>query len=78
MQFPSLYLVRQSFPDHSIKDIPAEVTKQLAGSGFAARLKPGASVAIGVGSRGIKNIATIVRAVVDFTRVADLFGAGRR
>ncbi len=66
MQFPRLYLVRQNFPDRSIKDIPAEVTKQLSGSGFASHLKPGSSVAIGVGSRGITNIATIVRAAVDF------------
>ena len=66
MQFPRLFLVRQNFPDRSVKDIPGEVRKQLSGSGFASRLKPGSSVAIGVGSRGITNIATIVRSVVDF------------
>jgi hypothetical protein len=42
------------------------VQKQLAASGFAARVKPGARVAIGVGSRGIHNIATIVRSVVQY------------
>ncbi len=66
MPFPSLYLVRQNFPDRSIKDIPAEVRKQLSGSGWYSSLKPGSTVAIGVGSRGITNIATIVRSVVDF------------
>ena len=66
MQFPRLYLVRQNFPDRRIKDIPGEVAKQLSGSGFTSRLKPGSTVAIGVGSRGITNIATIVRSVVDF------------
>ena len=35
-------------------------------SGFAARLKPGSRVAIGVGSRGIHNIATIVRSAVGY------------
>ena len=59
-------MVRQDFPDRRIADIPAEVRKQLSESGFASRLKPGSKVAIGVGSRGIANIATIVRAVVDF------------
>jgi hypothetical protein len=59
-------MVRQNFLDRSIKDIPGEVTRQLSGSGFISGLKPGASIAIGVGSRGITNIATIVRAVVDF------------
>ncbi len=61
-----MLLVRQKFPDRSVRDIPGEVRKELAASGFAARLKPGARVAIGVGSRGISNLATIVRAVVDF------------
>ena len=66
MSFSRLLLVRQNLPDRSVADIPGEVTRQLAQAGFAARLKPGGRVAIGVGSRGIANIATIVRAIVDF------------
>jgi hypothetical protein len=66
MEFPRLYMVRQNFPDRSVKDIPGTVQRELKEAGFASKLKPGARVAIGVGSRGITNIATIVRAVVDF------------
>ena len=66
MQFPRVLPVRQKFPDHSIKDIPGEVQHQLTEAGFTAHLKPGGRIALGVGSRGIANIATIVRAVVDF------------
>src|SRR4051794_38504687 len=66
MQFPRLLVVRQKFPDRRIPDVAAEVRKQLGASPFAARLKPGAQVAIGVGSRGIHNIATIVRSVVEY------------
>jgi len=66
MQFPRLIAVRQKFPDRRIPDLAAEVHKQLSGSGFASRLKPGSRIAIGVGSRGIHNIATIVRNVVRF------------
>jgi hypothetical protein len=66
MQFPRLLLVRQKFPDRKIPDVAAEVLKQLAASGFAARLKPGSRVAIGVGSRGIHNIASIVRNAVQY------------
>ena len=66
MEFSRLLRVQQNFPDRRIHDIPGEVRRQLAGSPFAARVKPGARVAIGVGSRGIANISTIVRAVVDF------------
>jgi hypothetical protein len=61
-----MLLVRQNFPDRRIPDVAAEVRRQLAASPFAAQLRPGASVAIGVGSRGINDIAIIVRAVVDY------------
>jgi hypothetical protein len=64
MKFPRLTIVRQKFPDRRIPDVAAEVRKQLAGSGFAANIKPGGRIAIGVGSRGIHNIATIVRSAV--------------
>src|SRR6185295_12122843 len=47
-------------------DVAAEVRNQLAAAGFGARLKPGSRVAIGVGSRGIHNISTIVRNVVQY------------
>ncbi len=66
MLFPRLLVVRQRFPDRRIADVAAEVRKQLAGSGFASRLKPGSRVAIGVGSRGIHQIATIIRNVIQY------------
>jgi hypothetical protein len=61
-----MMLVRQNYPDRRIPDVAGEVRRQLAASPFAARLKPGARVAIGVGSRGINNIAIIARAAVDY------------
>jgi hypothetical protein len=66
MKFPRLLVVRQKFPDRRIPDVPAAVQKQLAASGFATRVKPGARIAIGVGSRGIHNIAAIVHGVVRY------------
>ncbi|MBV8818455.1 MAG: hypothetical protein JO022_08880, partial [Acidobacteriaceae bacterium] len=66
MQFPRMLPVRQNFPDRRIHDIPSEVRNQLAGSGFSSRVKPGGRIALGVGSRGISNITTIVRAVVEY------------
>ena len=66
MQFPRMLPVRQNFPDRSVRDIPGEVRRQLGASGFDSRVTPGARIALGVGSRGISNIAAIVRAVVDF------------
>src|SRR3977135_2632691 len=66
MDFSRLLMVRQHFPDRRLQDIPVEVQKQLANAGFGSRLKPGSRIAIGVGSRGIRNLATIVRSAVDF------------
>lgn len=66
MPFSRLLTVRQHFPDRRVHDIPATIARELGGSDVTASLKPGARIAIGVGSRGIANIATIVRSVVDF------------
>jgi hypothetical protein len=61
-----MLLVRQNFPDRRLADIPGTVQNELSAAGFGERLPHGASVAIGVGSRGISNIATIVKSVVSF------------
>src|SRR6516165_8798593 len=66
MKFPRLLLVHQKFPDRRIPDVAAEVRKQLAASEFSRRVRPGSRVAIGVGSRGIHNIAAIARHVVAY------------
>jgi hypothetical protein len=66
MEFPKLLPVRQNFPDRSLPDVAGEVRQQLGASAFSSRLKPGARVALGVGSRGIANISTIVRSVVEY------------
>jgi hypothetical protein len=66
VDFPRIYLVRQDFPDRSLKDIPAEVQKQLEQAAFASKLKPGARIAIGAGSRGISDIAIILKSVVNY------------
>src|SRR3954452_21147626 len=72
MSFPRMLVVRQKFPDRRIPDVAAEVRRQLGQSGFAARVKPGSRIAIGVGSRGIHNIATIVRNAVQFWKDAGM------
>jgi hypothetical protein len=63
-----LLLVRQKFPDHRLADVRAEARRRLEQARFAARVHPGARVAIGVGSRGIANIGVIVQSVVQYWR----------
>lgn len=66
MEFPRFLLVRQQFPDRSIQDIPGRIRETLEASGMTRQLRPGASVALGVGSRGIANIQLIVRTAVEW------------
>ncbi len=68
MNLPRLFVVRQHHPDRRIADIPGTIQAELQQARFAEKLPPGSRVAIGVGSRGISNIATIVRSVVDYWR----------
>ena len=63
MAFPRMVRVRQSFPRPRVEDIPAAVRQAL--SAISLPIKPRDRVAVGAGSRGIANIATIVRATVD-------------
>jgi len=64
--FPRLLTVRQHFSDRIIADIPSTVCQELSHAEFGSHLAPGSNIAIGVGSRGIANIAIIVRSIVAF------------
>lgn len=67
---PRFFRVRQRFPAPVVQDIPSRVAEQLHSRGILARIAPGESVAITAGSRGIANIAVIIRAAVDTLRAA--------
>ena len=60
---PRMLRVRQKFSGPRLADIPGGVRQAL--NAAALPIKPGDTVAVGAGSRGIANIATIVRATVD-------------
>lgn len=66
MSFPRFVLVEQSFPDRSIRNIQSHVRQELTQADFVSRVPKGARIAIGVGSRGISNIAKITKAVIEF------------
>jgi hypothetical protein len=65
---PSLTPLRQIAPQPLITDVAAETRRQWQSSGLARRLRPGARVAVAVGSRGIANIATMTRATLEYLR----------
>ena len=63
--YPKMFRVRQKFEAPSVADVAAEVRKELSRLPLAERVKPGQSVAITAGSRGIANIHLIIKATVD-------------
>ncbi len=67
---PRMFHARQTFPSDHIRpeDIPGVVFRELGQKEFMERVKPGMRVAITAGSRGIRNVDIITRAVVDFVK----------
>jgi len=61
-----LIKIRQTFDRDSILDVEGLVRKQLSAARWT--LRPGDQVALAVGSRGIANLARIVKAVADYVR----------
>ena len=67
VQIPKMFHARQTFPRQSIapEDIPGIVEEQIAQPQFSEKIKPGMNIAITAGSRGIRNVDIITKAVVD-------------
>lgn len=65
MNFPRMVKVKQRFHGPVVEDIDATVAKQFTEIGMRDKVKPGMRIAITAGSRGIANIAEIVRATVN-------------
>ncbi len=67
---PKMFHARQTFPQERIapEDIPAAVNAQLGQEQFASLIRPGMSIAITAGSRGIRNVDIITKAIVDFVK----------
>ncbi|SFM46578.1 lactate racemase domain-containing protein [Thermodesulforhabdus norvegica] len=68
MGYPEFRKVRQIFRSESIKDPVGELRRQLKSLDLHGRVRPGQSVAIGVGSRGVARIVDMVKEVVAFLK----------
>lgn len=62
---PQIFRVRQKFEAPRVDDVPGEVDSQLARLGLGTKVFRGQSVAVTAGSRGIADIAAILRAIVE-------------
>jgi hypothetical protein len=68
----SVLAVKQVFDAPQVADVYAAAQQALQESGILARMEPGATVAVGAGSRGIANLPQIVKATVDGLREAGM------
>jgi len=65
MGVPRMMRIRQKFDATRLDDVPGEVHRQLETLNLGEKIQPGETVAITAGSRGIANIAEIIKACVD-------------
>lgn len=70
VELPKMVKVRQKLDHTNIPraEIPAKVRQELLDCGMAQRIHKGDSIAITCGSRGVANIALIIKAIVDFVK----------
>lgn len=65
---PAMHRVRQHFPDECLRDVPGTLRRELQKPDVADRIRPGAQVAVAVGSRGIRDILPVVQGVIAFIK----------
>ncbi len=61
--YPKMFPLRQRFPDPPALDLSQTLNQEL--EKMAGHIRPGMSVAVGVGSRGITQLKTVVQGVLD-------------
>jgi hypothetical protein len=66
--YPRMVRIRQHFERPQVADIPAAVASALEPLGLSRRIKPGQTVVLTAGSRGIANIPLILRSTAAFLK----------
>ena len=70
VKIPKMVRVKQKFerPKIDIDKIPGVIFSQLEEDKFSSTIKPGMSICITAGSRGIANISLIIKTIADFCK----------
>lgn len=66
MRMQKLVPVLQRFPSRALADVAGAVRQQMEAAAWTRQVPAGSRVAVGVGSRGIRNIDVIAKAAVEF------------
>jgi hypothetical protein len=72
MDYPTFFRVKQRFDVTSIKDVARAVREEFADFKPGPKIRPGQSVAVGVGSRGTHDLKILVETVVECLRAMKL------
>jgi hypothetical protein len=65
IEYPKILRVRQKFAAPAVEDVPAAVRAELVRLNLQTKVRPGQSVAITAGSRGVANVALILKTIVE-------------
>lgn len=65
IKIPQMAKIKQIFEDNSIRDIPTAIANEFSKNEIASTIKPGMSIAITAGSRGVANIDKILKGIID-------------
>lgn len=68
--FPRMFAVRQKFPASPPLDVAATIRREFVARNLLSSLRPGAQIAVAVGSRGISNIKEIVASVLNVLKAS--------
>jgi hypothetical protein len=68
MEFPKVVKIRQKFPRPRVESVEAALREQLGRGEISSTIKPGMSVALTAGSRGIAEINEILRSLVEILK----------
>src|SRR5437588_6531810 len=68
LDIPQVVHLQQTHPRPAVADVAGEVRRLWQASSLPRQIKPGMTVGVGVGSRGIANLQTMVRATLEVLR----------
>src|SRR5690606_30263520 len=67
---PQMYRIRQRFDDSVLNNPQEELIQKLSAGTALQKIQPGSQIAIAAGSRGIANLAEVVKVIVDAVKAA--------
>lgn len=65
VQLPAMARIEQVFDDTKVEDIPGVVRDEFLKPVIRSSIKPGDRIAIAIGSRGVANVALIIKSIVE-------------